>query len=184
MNIEKNRINPWVLDKKKLLEELANDIAFKFWLDKQKTKKLLESDISKWLKDLKNEIQSSGDETLKWLEEKKLQELFFTLKWALEVIENSSKIEIKTLKEDIEKEVDINEFKKEIEKYLPAELIKKAKDPQNIHEHILGFALWTANSIFATADILYQIGLWVLKTHYHLYMIMTGKWEIESFKNI
>jgi hypothetical protein len=113
-----------------------------------------------------------------------LQELFFTIKWALEVIENSSKIEIKTLKDDIEKEINIHEFTKEIEKYLPKELLKKAKDPQNIHEHILGFALWTANSIFATADILYQIWKWILQTPYHLYMIITGKWEVESFKNI
>jgi hypothetical protein len=30
MNVEKNNINPGKLDKKRLLEELANDIAFKF----------------------------------------------------------------------------------------------------------------------------------------------------------
>jgi hypothetical protein len=59
----------------------------------------------------------------------------------LEIIEQSSKLEIKTLKENIENIVSIEDFKKNIEKYLPGELINKAKDPQNIHEQILGCAL-------------------------------------------
>jgi hypothetical protein len=184
-NIPRNeKINPGILDKKRLLDELANDIAIKFWLDKEKTKKLLESDISRWLKELKNEISLSDDENLKSLKNKKVEELFFTLKWASEIIEKLSKIEIKTLKEELEKTISIEDFKNHIEAYLPPKLIKKAKNPRVLHEHVLGFALWTANSIFTTTEILYKIWKWLLQTPYHIYMIITGKWKYEGFKDI
>jgi hypothetical protein len=107
-----------------------------------------------------------------------------TIKWALEVIEQSSKIEIKVLKEDIEKQVNIEEFKNHIEDYLPAKLIQKAKNPKKLHEHILWFALWTTNSIFKTIDILYQIWKGLIKTPIDLYMIITWKGKSESFKDV
>jgi hypothetical protein len=53
------------------------------------------------------------------------------------LIENLSKIEIKLLKEDIEKSIKIDEFVNIIENILPKKLIEKAKNPKNIHEHIL-----------------------------------------------
>ena len=131
MTIEKNNINPWTLDKKRLLDELAVDIANKFWMDKQKAIDLLKTDVTKWLKELKNEINKQDDENLNKLWDKKLEELFLTIKWALEVIEKSSKIEIKILKDDVEKIVKIEDFKNHIEDYLPPKLINKAKNPIN-----------------------------------------------------
>lgn len=184
MSVEKNNLNSWILNKKKLLEELAIDIANKFWMDKQEAMKLLKTDISKWLSELKNEINKQDNEQLKKLWNKKLEELFLTIKWALELIENSSKIEIKMLKEDIEKIVKIEDFKNHIEDYLPAELILVAKNPKKIHEHILWFALGTANSIFKTVDILYQIWLGIIKTPIDLYMIITWKAVSNSFKDL
>lgn len=184
MTIEKNKINPWTLNKKKLLDELAIDIARKFWMDKQKAIDLLKTDISKWLSELKNEISKQDNEELKKLNNKKLEELFLILKWAIDLIEQSSKIEIKILKDDLEKQVNIEDFKNHLEDYLPAKLIQKAKNPKKIHEHILWFALWTANSIFKTVDILYQIWLWIIKTPIDLYMIITWKAESKSFKDI
>ncbi len=184
MNIENNKISPWTFDKKKMLDELAIDIANRFWIDKENAKKLIQSDTLDCITSLKKEITEINSDSLNDIKEKELQKLFFTLKWALEVIENSSKIEIKTLKENIEKSLNIEEFKRHIEDYLPPKLILKAKNPKNPHEHVLWFALWTANSIIATADILYQIWAGLLKTPYHLYMIVTWKWKSDSFKNI
>jgi hypothetical protein len=184
MNIEKEDINPWILNQKRLLDELAIDIANKFWMDKQKAIDLLKTDISKWLQELKNEIQRWDNEKLKNLPRKELEKLFFTLKGALEVIEKISKNEIQILKEDIEKNINIEDFINNIEDYLPPNLIKKAKDPKNIHEHILWFALWTTNSILKTVEILFLIWKWILQTPYHLYMIITWKWESNSFKDI
>jgi hypothetical protein len=183
MSIEKNNINPWAFDKKKLLNELANDIANKFWIDKTKAEKLIKSETLASLDSLKVELNKEIDDE-KQLNNKELEKLFFTLKWALDVIENSSKIEIKILKEDVEKTVNIEEFKNHIEDYLPAKLINKAKNPSNPHEHVLWLALWTANSIIATADILYKIWKWILLTPYHIYLIISWKWENNSFKNI
>ena len=183
MSIENNNVNPWTFDKKKLLKELANDIASEFWIDKSKAEKLIKSETLASLDSLKNELkQEVNNETN--LDNKELEKLFFTLKWALDVIEKSSKIEIKILKEDIEKTINIEEFKNHIEDFLPAELIKRAKNPWNPHEHILWLALWTANSLVATADILYKIWRGILQTPYHIYLIITWKAKSDSFKNI
>ena len=49
MSIENNNVNPWAFDKKKLLDELANDIANKFWIDKQKAEKLIKSETLSYI---------------------------------------------------------------------------------------------------------------------------------------
>jgi len=183
MSVEKNNINPWNFDKKKLLDELANDIANKFWINKEKAERLIKSKTLFSLDSLKNELKQEENSENK-LDNQELEKLFFTLKWALDVIENSSKIEIKVLKENIEKTINIEEFKNHLEDYLPYELIKKAKNPNNPHEHILWLALWTSNSIIATVDILYKIWKWILQTPYHIYMIITWKAKSDSFQNL
>lgn len=183
MSIEKNNTSPGAFDKKKLLDELAIDIAKRFWIEKKHAKELIKKETLLWIDTLKTELDRENNNEKK-LSKKDLENLFFTLKWALEVIENSSKIEIKVLKDDVEKSINIEDFKNHIEDYLPPKLISKAKNPQALHEHILGFALGTANSIFTTADILYQIWKWILQTPYHLYMIITWKWKTNSFKDV
>ncbi len=183
MSIENNTSNPWNIDKKQLLNELALDIANKFWIDKEKTEKLIKSETLVSLDSLKNELKQE-ENNKDYLNNNELEKLFFTLKWALDIIENSSKIEIKTLKEDVEKTINIEEFKNNIEDYLPATLIKKAKNPTNPHEHVLWIALWSANSIIATIDILYKIWKGIVQTPYHLYLIVTWKAKTDSFKNI
>lgn len=187
MSIEKNNSNTWNLDSKKLLDKLAIDIANKFWMEKQKAIELLKTDTSNWLSILKKDIDNQEDielkELFKKLWDKKLEQLFFMLKWAQEIIEKSSKIEIKILKADIEK-INIKEFKNHIEDYLPSKLISIAKNPQKIHEHILGFALGTTNSIFKTVEIIYEIWKGIIKTPIDLYLILSWKAKCDSFDNI
>lgn len=187
MNVENNNENIWKIDNKKLLDELSIDIANKFWLDKEKAKKLIKKETLSWIDSLKSELEK-GNNTEGKLTHKEVEKLFFILKWALDVIENSSKIEIKSLKNEIdwniEETINIEKFENKIEDYLPKKLIEIAKNPTKPHEHILGFALWTTNSIYITVDILYKIWKWLLQSPYHLYIIMSWKWEVESFKNI
>ncbi|MDD2871128.1 MAG: hypothetical protein PHS49_03990 [Candidatus Gracilibacteria bacterium] len=180
MSIEKNKINPNILDKDKLLKQLAIDIANKFGIEKNKAEELIKNDTFKGLEGLKTELLNQT----KSLNNSDLEKLFFTIKGAQELIENSSKIEIQLLKQDIEKSINIEEFKSKIEDYLPAKLIEKAKNPSAVHEHILGFALGSANSIFTTVEYLYQIGKGILLAPYHIYLIVSGKGESDSFKDI
>jgi hypothetical protein len=107
-----------------------------------------------------------------------------TLKWAQEVIENYSKLEIKILRENIEQNINIEDFENHLEKILPKKLVRKAKNPKKIHEHILWFTLWTANSIIAIVDALYQIGAGIIKAPYHLYLVISGKWEVEWIDDV
>lgn len=185
MGIENKKTpqQPWIFDKKKLLSELAQDIANEFWIDKQKAQDLIQRDTTTSLEALKveiNTLQTTGEE----LDLQEVEKLILTIKWAKEFIENSSKIDIKVLKDSVENKQEIEDFEKNIEKFLPKDLLQKAKNPKLPHEHVLWFALWTSNSIFTTADILYKIWSGILKTPYHIYMIVSWKGEVDSFKEI
>lgn len=174
--------NPWAFDKKKLLEELAYDIALKYHIDQSEAEKIISQETMKSLADFKNELNETIGQS-ETLTKKEIEELYNTLKGAQEVVAESAKLEIKDLKESLSQS-ELDNIKRNLESYLPKDLVSKAKNPQLLHEHVLGFALWSANSIYITTDILYQIGSGILKTPYHLYMIVSGKWESDSFKNI
>ncbi len=179
MSIENNN-NSWTLDKKKLLDDLVINIVRKFWIEKSKVIELINKETILWLDWLKKELINQNNK----LDNSDLEKLFFTINWAHELIKNYSKIEIKTLKEDVEKIINIEDFKNRLEEYLPANLLQKAKNPNNIHEHILGFALWSTNSILTTIEYLYKIWKWIIQTPYHIYMILLWKAKTDSFNNI
>lgn len=186
--MEKN--DAWMLKEKEkinqkiMLEQLAWEISKKFNIQKKEVLSLIRNNTLKWLSDLKSEIKEKWSDSINNLDNKDLEKLFLILKWAQEIIEKSSKIEIKILKDAIEKTINIDEFKNNLENYLPKKLIYSAKNPKYIHEHILWFSLWTANSIISIIDALYQIWAWIIKIPYHIYLVVSWKWEFKSWKNI
>lgn len=180
-NIKNNEINKEV-DKKKLLEKLALDISNKFWIDKQKTESFIKKETLSSLDSFKLELsKETNKETNQNIN---IEELFFSLKWALETTENLSKLKIEALKNDIEndnKNIESNSF---VEKFANQKLLERVKNPKNLWDNIIWAGLWTINSIHATADIMYQIWKWILLSPYHIYMILSSKAKTDSFKNI
>ncbi len=108
------KIDAWILkDKEKInqklmLEKLALEISKKFNIQKKEALSLIRNNTLDWLSDLKNEIKEKGSDILNSLDNKDLEKLFLILKWAQEIIEKSSKIEIKILKDDVEKTIYID----------------------------------------------------------------------------
>lgn len=186
MSIEKENINSWVLNekelknKKELLDKLAYNISIKYWIEKQRAIELIEKETINSIESLKHELENQE----KKLDKKELEELFFSIKQAIELIKNISKVNIEKLKKDIESSNNIEDYKNVLEEYLPQKLVYKAKNAQKLEEHILWFALWSANSIISTWEFIYNIWKWIIQTPYHLYLIVTWKWEVKSFKDI
>lgn len=183
-NFEK--INAWILkdkEKKELEEKLASEISKKYNIEKKEALKLIKSSTLESLDALKDEISKEKENNLDKLWEKELQELFLTLKWAQEVIENLSKLELVILKEKIEQSA-YTPTENILENYLPPKLLQKAQNPEKLHEHILGFALWSANSIIAIVDALYQIWAWIIKAPYDIYLVVSWKAEIDWIDEI
>lgn len=170
------------IDKKALLKKLALDIANKYDIKETEAERLIKSETLNNIWNLKSEIQEN--EKLKLLAKKELEKLFFTLKWALDLVENMSKLKIKVLKDELEKSSNINNFVNKLEEYLPEELTNKAKNPKKVHEHILWITLGSANTIISTTEVLFKIWTWLLKTPYDLYLIINWKWKISNFKKI
>ncbi len=180
--------NAWIYkekeseNKKLLLKKLALDIAKKYEIKESEAENLIKSETLNNIWSLKSEIEKN--EKLKLLAKKDLEKLFFTLKWALELVENTSKLKIKILKDELEKTLNIDDFTNKLEEYLPKELINKAKNPKKVHEHILGIALGSANTIVSTTEVLFKIWAGIIKSFYDIYLIISWKWEIDNFKKI
>jgi len=185
MSFEKNTNTPWPLDTKKLLDNLRDNISDEFWIDKSSAEILIKSKSIDNLNSLKEELYNSelGSKNEK-LSDSKLEKLFFTISWAKELIEQSSRNELNAIKNEIEKTIIFQEYTQQLENILPSQIVNDAKNPKNLHHHILWVSLWISNSIIKTADILYQIWKGVLKTPYDLYLIISWKWEYNWFKNI
>ena len=189
MTIEKNHNQSIENDnninnQRELLNKLSEDISKNYWLEKQSAEKLIKIDTSKWIENLKKELIESGNNSFENLKTKEQEKLFLILKWAQESIEQNAHFEIMTLKDDIEKNFKIEDIENNIESFLPDKLIRVAKNPNMPHEHILGFALWTSNSLVAWLEWLYNIWKWIIQTPYHIYLIVKWKWELKNLKNI
>ncbi len=185
MSLEKvNNFEKGSEKSKILLEELSNEISKKYWIEKQETQKLIKLDTSKWIDSLKNELRESWNIYFENLKANEQEKLFLILKWAQESIEQQTHIEVLTLKEDIEQNIDVNKIKNNIEDFLPEKLLQTAKNPKLPHEHILWFTLWTANTLVAWIDWLYQVWKWIIQSPYHIYLIIKWEAELKSSKNI
>ena len=79
-------INVWSLkekekiDKKFLLEELANDIAKRFWIEKEKARRLIKSETLDSIDNLKSEIKDTNESSLSKLDQKDLEKVKLTVK--------------------------------------------------------------------------------------------------------
>jgi len=185
MNLEKEkftwreRVNPGIqVDTKNLLNKLAWEIAKKYGLDINQVKKLIQSKTGSKLDSLKSMVGSSG-ETINLAEFKNV------IAGAKDVIEKASKDEIELLKWTIEK-TKLNP-KKDIylsNKFVPANFIERARDPQNLWDNLIGASIGLLNSTEEIITTLYNIGAGIIKTPYHIYMIVSWKAEYDRFKNI
>ena len=165
------------IDTKKLLSELSKDISVDFWITNETAKQLTElkslTDLE-WLKNdiAKSEISNEQKEVLNKLWDNKLEKLFFTIKWAIDVINKASQNKLDILKT----EIDI--FKPSaswIEARLPKNIVTKINNPQNIWDNIIWAAIWTINSLEKTTEALYNIWKWAIQLPYHIYLII--KWD-------
>ena len=166
------------VDTKNLLNKLAKEIAQKYWLDIKQVEKLIRSKTGSKLDSLKSMVSSSG-ETIDLAEFKNV------IAGAKNVIEKASKDEIELLKGTIEKtSLNPNKDIYLSDKFIPQNLMDRAQDPQNLWDNIIGAWIGILNSTEEFVALLYNIWAGIIKTPYHIYLVVSWKAEYEWFKNI
>lgn len=187
--IDKNINNPWILKEKELLDKLSNEISSNFSISDKLAKKLIyQTHLS--LKELKNEIKVSfenkkkNEKNIEEFDEKQLEKLFYSLEWAREIINNSSREDIKELKEILLENLD--EFKNNeiLDKIFSKKILNSAHNPNNVSEHIMWASLWIVNSTFIIWELLYWLWIWIIKSIPDFILILKWKAELDSFKKI
>ena len=165
-------------DTKNLLEKLAKEIAKKYGLDVNQVKELIRGKTSSKLDSLKSMVGSSG-ETIDIAEFKNV------IAGAKDVIEKASKDEIELLKGTIEKtKLSPGKDIYLSNRIIPDSFIKRAQDPKNLWDNIIGAGIWILNSTEEIITTLYNIGAGIIKTPYHIYLVVSWKAEYDRFKNI
>lgn len=164
---------------KNLLDDLAQKISAEYGIDISQVKEFLKSKTWTKLSTLKDLINIHTGKTID------ATELQNVLKGARSVIEKASRDEIEVLKGSI-KEVKLSP---ETDFYLSSQFvspdqIQRFYNPQNIWDNILWAAVWILNSAEETVKLLYNIGAWIVKTPYHIYLIASGQAEYDGFKKI
>lgn len=167
-------VNNPEISTKVLLRELAQDIATEYHIQTASAEKLIQSNALKDREALQKEL-ANNTETAS-LSTKQQEELFYTIQWAKEIIAEQTSIKIETLKDKI----NIDKFTNDAESYFPTKLLKKAKNPQKPHEHVLWIALGSANSIIKTAQFCYEVWKWFVQTPYHIYLLVTKQAQMDT----
>ena len=165
-------------DTKNLLNKLAEEIAKKYGLDINQVKKLIQSKTGSKLDSLKSMVWNSW-ETIDIAEFKNV------IAGAKDVIEKASKDEIELLKGTIEKttltpKTDIYLSNK----FIPTNLMDRAQNPQSLWDNIIWAGIGLLNSTEEIITTLYNIGAGIIKTPYHIYMIVSWKADYDWFKKI
>jgi len=175
----RERLQPKVqIDTKELLNDLAQKIAKEYGIDVTEVKKLINSKTETKLDTLKN-LVSTGKEVID------TQALQNVIAWAKDVIEKASKEKIQVLKWHIEKdEITPRDDFYLTTKFIPSDMYTRAKVPQNLGDNIIWAGIGIINSAEATVELLYKIGAWIVQAPYHVYLIVSGKGEYESWKKI
>lgn len=161
-----------------LLQSLAEQISSDFWIDISEVKELIASSTLWNLDDLKSWIL--GNKTLNL---SGLSSAITEAKWKIEEL---SKHQIDTLKNSLDSEKyspDTHEYPAS-KNIFPKNILQKAYYPQNFWDQFIG--LWIGIFDSSEAIILFVYGLWkwILLTPYHIYLILSWKWEYDGFKNI
>lgn len=161
-----------------LLQSLAQQIASEFWIDVSEVKSLISSSTLWNLDDLKSWIP--GNETIN------ISNLSYAITWAKQKIEELSKHQIDSLKNSLDSEKYSPETHNYIssKKILPDSILQKAYYPQGIWDQIIGLWVGVFDSTEAVILFIYALGKWIILTPYHIFLILTGKWEYDGFKNI
>lgn len=167
----------------KILQSLADDISWKYWIEKEKAISLIRQESIKTIEDLKQELKKEN------LDRTELDKLFLEIQKIKNILNRFSEVEISKLKSQIEiaslkEKIDIDTFQNSLEWKLPRKLLKIAKNPEKPHEHLVWVSLWIANSTIAIWESIVKIWIWIIKSPYDLYLLISWKAEIESLKKI
>lgn len=158
-----------------LINTLAKEIAEKFGIEISEAKNLISWEITHDLKSLRWSLAPDNS-----------VQLWDAINNAKNKIEDLSKKHRERLKKSLEAtdySPDTHEYKSS-KKLLWDALIQRVKEPKGIADQIIGIWIWIIDSTEAIVLYSYELGKWIVLSPYHLYLLLSQKWECPDFKDI
>lgn len=156
-----------------LLQKLASDISKEFGISISEVKNIISWTATNSLDDLKLKISGNTE----WIN---FSELLQAISNAKKSIENASK----NYREDLKKSLERSDFSPEnFNKFtsdfiMPKNISERWKNPKSVTDQVLWVGIWLIDSSEAVILFTYGLWKWILFTPYHLYLMITQKWEL------
>lgn len=160
-----------------LLNKLASEISHEFWIDLNEAKRLISWDINDDLSVLKNNITGNNIDSNK-------------LQWAISKAKSQIEDLSKKHRENLKNSLDRGSYTPEKHNYTSSrkifseELVNRAKNPKNYKDQIIWFAIGCIDSGEAVIIYSYEFSKWILLSPYHVYLLLSWKWEYKDFSDI
>jgi|GEM_PF-1348901 len=142
-----------------LLDDLAKKIAGAYGVKTEFIASFLKEETRNSLERFKDIYKKEDikEEVIQTLSEEVVEDLYYTLEGAKQVLKDMSHEDIEFFKENLP--ASVTEQKKYIaNKILPQKMIVRAQNPQKFPDHITGICIGTANSCEEIIRTLYKIG--------------------------
>ena len=164
-----------------MIDDLAKKIGETFGVRTEVIKRLLQEEATESRVSLRKELAKNFDKGTKELSDEELEKLLVVIAWGKDLIKNLSRKEIEELKIEVTKFTPSSGL---IEKYLPQNLITRAKVPIHLGDHITWACLGIVNSAQKIVELLFMIGKWILMAPYHIYLIVNWEWECDTWERL
>ena len=181
-DLEKKKKEEFWLEKEiyressELINTLAKEIAEKFGIEINEAKNLISWEVSHDLHSLKWSLSQSINTVQLW-------EAINSAKTKIEDLSKKHREKLKKSLEATDYSPNTHEYKSS-RKLLWDALIQRAKEPTGITDQLIWIWIWCIDSAEAVIIYSYELGKWILLSPYHLYLLLSQKWECPDFKNI
>ncbi len=159
-----------------LKTEVYESIKKDFWVSLTTAKRLSFLKTETWLNSLENlkqklkssdSITENDKNTLLSLTDDRLEDLYNAVVWAEKILKTPwiEKIDIFKSDSTISKNI------------FTLWIYKKVLYPENAFDQVIWLWIWSVESFESTIKLLIDIWIWIIKSPYHIYLIISWKWE-------
>lgn len=192
MSLDKEKLKEYIQKNPNiLLDDLANKIGEGYWVKKEIITDFLKGETKENLKQFKENFHKkevSSEASWEKISEKKLdenllEELYYTIEWAKQVLKELSQKD----RENLKAEIPASASKSRdyvTAKILPNSMILRIQNPKNLGDQIAGLCIGTINSSEEIVKTLYEIGVWIIKAPKDIYLIASGQGEYKRWKDV
>ncbi len=161
----------------KLLNSLAKEIADEYGIDVSEVKKMISGETLSDLESLKSSVSSEK------IDIPKLKQAISQAQSQIESLSAQARESLKSGLNPYPFTPDRHDYRVS-EKIFSDQFLSRIKDPKTLGDELLGASIGVLDSAEATVQYGYRVGVGIVQSPYHLWLIITGKAKSKNAKKL